>query len=92
MSVKFGLDILFLTGNCLIISPYLPGGTISSRTSESRLALPHISSLKYLLITETRLNDYVRHGYVPKLLKVIFIIGSALLKLNPHPHFYNNKQ
>jgi len=42
MSMKFGIDIVFLTGICLIISPYSPGGANSSKAGESRWALPRI--------------------------------------------------
>jgi len=53
--VKFGLDSccyrllnwnfnVFLRYSCLIIQPYLPGDASSTRTGESRWALPRISS------------------------------------------------
>jgi len=48
MSMKFGVDIIFLTGSCVIIpAPYSPGGANSSRTGESRWDLPPISSSIY---------------------------------------------
>lgn len=35
MSIKFGVNIIFRTGSCLIMQAYLPGRANSSRTGES---------------------------------------------------------
>jgi len=43
--MKFRVDIIFHTGSWLIIQSYSPGGTNSTRTGESRWALPRICSL-----------------------------------------------
>jgi len=38
ISMKFGIDVIFLTGSCRIIPLCLPGGASGSRTDDSRWA------------------------------------------------------
>jgi len=44
ISMTLGVDIRFRSRSCLTVQSYSPGSANSTRTGESRLALPRISS------------------------------------------------